>query len=422
MVARITWGYNLKRTLQYNEQKVAKGIAECLLAVNYLQKAGALTLQDKLHRLTYQAALNENVRANSVHITLNFDRADSLKEATLKAIAKDYMEQIGFGAQPYLLYQHKDSGHPHLHVVTTNIQSNGRRLSLHNLGKVQSQKAIHILEQRFRLTPSKKQKPSLVVQPAATQRIEYGQATTKEAIQSVLNTVLHHYHYTSLSELNAVLKLYNVRADAGSVTSRLHQLRGLYYRMLNDQGQRIGSPIKASAFAGRPTLRFLEQKFQQSKVLKQGKEQRIQVAIEWALLKPRSLSCLVKHLEKEGIHTVLTKNKTGLVEGITFIDQQTKCIFQAEDLGGAYSTEKLQQRCTESLTQKQHPSQKVSLRERLLQTLSKESTLALTLFNKPSHALEKTTHQLLSPVKEESEVPRQLVKQKRKRKRQSFHL
>ena len=54
--------------------------------------------------------------------------ADKLSKEKLKEIANEYMQKIGFGEQPYLLYQHHDAGHPHIHIVTTNIKADGKRI------------------------------------------------------------------------------------------------------------------------------------------------------------------------------------------------------------------------------------------------------------------------------------------------------
>ena len=85
---------------------------------------------------------------------------------------------------------------------------------------------------------------------------------TKRAIQNVLDDVINQYKYSSLAELNAVLKQYNVMADRGTEDSIIYQKKGLYYRALDDNGNKIGVPIKASLFHQKPTLSFLEQKFE----------------------------------------------------------------------------------------------------------------------------------------------------------------
>ncbi|WP_449436202.1 relaxase/mobilization nuclease domain-containing protein [Pedobacter steynii] len=47
------------------------------------------------------------------------------------------MEKIGFGDQPFIAYRHHDAAHDHIHLLTTNIQSSGKVVSLHNIGCVQ---------------------------------------------------------------------------------------------------------------------------------------------------------------------------------------------------------------------------------------------------------------------------------------------
>src|SRR4051812_7427600 len=123
------------------------------------------------------------------------------------------MNKIGFGEQPYLVYQHFDSGHTHLHIVTTNIQADGRRIDTFNIGRNQSTKARIELEQKYKLVQALGRKITDKEIRPACQKIHYGKSETKRAISNVLAYVLNHYKYSSLAELNAVLKLYNVVAD-----------------------------------------------------------------------------------------------------------------------------------------------------------------------------------------------------------------
>src|SRR4051795_9469405 len=166
------------------------------------------------------------------------------------------MQKIGFGEQPYLVYQHHDAGHPHLHIVTTNIKQDGKRIALHNLGQHQSMKASKEIEQEFDLVKAlSKTRMRYELQPVNAQKVQYGKSETKRAITNVLDAVLPYYKYTSLAELNAILKLYNVVADRGSEQSRIYKNEGLVYHILNEQGEKIGIPIKASLIYNKPTLR-----------------------------------------------------------------------------------------------------------------------------------------------------------------------
>src|SRR5690625_1707220 len=112
MVAIIKTGHSIHRIFNYNENKVKEGVAECIGAENYPVDMENMSGKMKLNRLLKQAALNEKVKRNSVHISLNFDASDKhLSKERLMKVAGTYMEKIGFGKQPYLVYQHHDAGH-----------------------------------------------------------------------------------------------------------------------------------------------------------------------------------------------------------------------------------------------------------------------------------------------------------------------
>lgn len=101
------------------------------------------------------------------------------------------MEKIGFGRQPYLVYQHNDAGHPHCHIVTNNIQRDGKRIDLHLLGIKKSEPARKEIEENFGLVKAegRKTKEQLSLQQIANCKIEYGKAESKKAINGVLNKV-----------------------------------------------------------------------------------------------------------------------------------------------------------------------------------------------------------------------------------------
>lgn len=59
--------------------------------------------------------------------------------------------------------------------------------------------------------------------PVNAQRITYGKTETKRAVSNVLMKVISEYKFTSLSALNAVLRLYNVTADRGEKIKDLQE-------------------------------------------------------------------------------------------------------------------------------------------------------------------------------------------------------
>src|SRR5450755_3478120 len=156
MVARINTSKSISKALNYNEAKMKAGTAELLFASGFIKNTEKLNFYDKIRQFERYISLNEKAQTNTLHISLNFDRSDNLSKEKLTFIAEHYMEAIGFGHQPFLVYQHFDSGHPHIHIVSTNIQKDGNRISVHNLGRNQSEAARKEIEIKFGLIKAEK--------------------------------------------------------------------------------------------------------------------------------------------------------------------------------------------------------------------------------------------------------------------------
>lgn len=433
MVAKITTPKTVSRALNYNEQKVNAGKAECLYAGNFLQEANELNFYQKLERFEHQNSLNERAKTNTLHISLNFDAEDKLGRGKLIEIGCSCIQKIGFGEQPYLVYQHNDAGHAHMHIVTTLIQTDGRRIDTFNIGKNQSENARKNLELEYNLVraESKKQRRKPEQKPqnnfehriVNASKVQYGKMETKRAIQNVLDVVINQYKYSSIAELNAVLKQYNVMADRGTEDSIMYQKKGLYYRALDDNGNKIGVPIKASLFHQKPTLNFLDQKFEQNESLKSDFKKHVKVAIDWALYgKTHTLASLEKALQEEGIKTVIRRNEEGIVYGMTYIDYKNKVVFNGSDLGKEYTAKGVIERIAQNMLKAQgtpllHKTNRSNL---LLPKKHQQQNFAGE--KEKNNSLEKEIELVMNPTKENNYLPYQLLQKKRKKKKNSLHL
>ena len=427
MVAVIKVGHSLHRILAYNENKVKEGVAECIGAENYPLNADEMSLKIKLGYLLKRIELNENVKRNSVHISLNFDPSEAhLSKERLMEIAKVYMQKLGFGEQPYLIYQHHDAGHPHIHIVTTNIQSEGNRIDLHHLGIRKSEPARKEIEKMFCLVvaDAHARREAIRLKPIEVKKVQYGRTETKRAITNVLDAVLSKYHYTSLPELNAVLKQYNVLADRGSEHSRIFQGGGLVYRILNEDGKPVGIPIKASDFYDKPTLKFLEGKYSLNDVKRQPFKSRVKNEIDRLFIgKTPTLDELVKGLERKGIHVALRRSDTGLIYGITYVDHQTKSVFNGSAIGKQYSAKAIQERCGFKEAIKPElvlqPGRKTETLVPVARAAKPDITTASHDYNSTTATIHATSllDTLIQPEQAADYVPGQLKKKSRKKKK-----
>ena len=350
MVAKVSSGKNILGLLNYNENKVKEGVAKCILENQFGCNVDRLTFNEK-HK-TFLSYINRNHRATTkaVHISLNFDPSEKLSKEILNEIAVKYMDKIGFGSQPYLVYEHFDAGHPHIHIVSTNIEQNGKRIILYNIGRNQSEKARKQLEREYKLVraESKKKNQSEGMDPINVKRAVYGKGETKRTISNIIRFVTKSYKYTSVPEFNAALRQFNVMADVGKEGSKMNLKKGLLYSLIDAKGKKVGVPIKASSIYGKPTLAYLQKQYKLNAALRKPHKGRLTNCINDAFsgkTKTRK-SIFIKSLNKEGIHVLFRQNDEGRVYGVTFVDNKTKVVFNGSDLGKAYGAKAIVERLT----------------------------------------------------------------------------
>lgn len=351
MVAKVISGKSIAGILRYNERKVSRGFAELLDESKFGTDAGDLSFSQKSQRFALLTRMNKKVKTNAVHISLNFTSEDILNPDKLRQITKTYMEGVGFGNQPYLVYQHFDASHPHLHIVTTNVQQDGERISLHNIGKEKSEPVRKEIEELFCLIPAQSRKKGEIniMQPIDLQKVDYGEVETKATISSYVREVVRSYQFTSLDALRAALEQFNVTVDGGKPGSRMYDKGGLIYSLIDENGERKGMPIKASDIYSKPTLKNIEQRFTKSAIKRQGYQQRLQNTINRTLsgpLRPITEEAFAQALEKKHIHVRYHKDHTGQTTGITYVDNLARTVFLDEELGDEYGISGVSNRMT----------------------------------------------------------------------------
>lgn len=339
MVARIVCGKNIRGVLNYNENKVEHAEAKLLMAAGFPRDPDRLSFKNKLERFELLTRQNTDTKTNALHITLNFSNADVLDEEQLKAIALEYMERIGFGEQPFLLYQHFDAAHPHIHLATVNIADGGQRIETHNIGRNRSEKARKEIEVAYGLVKAEDQKKEANYIPKAvlSDAITYGKRETKAAISAVVREVVGSYKFTSLPELNAILRQFNVRAYRGAENTQMYQKGGLVYGILDADGLPVGIPIKASSLFESPTLKNLEKRYVPNQTARKPYGERLKHLIDKAIRTSRDMDELQAQLQQQGVRILLRENVQGQVYGVTYIDNATRTVFNGSDLGKAYS-------------------------------------------------------------------------------------
>ncbi|WP_394363574.1 relaxase/mobilization nuclease domain-containing protein [Chitinophaga costaii] len=343
----------------YNEKKVQQGVARLLMTSGYWKDDPSLSVSEKLALMEKNTSLNHRAKYKSLHVTLNFHPDEQLSPALLKRLATEYMQRIGFGEQPFLVYQHFDAAHPHVHIIAPTIRANGTLLDLNYIGKRKSEPACRAMEQKFQLIVAEKKELTVREQivPAHISSAMYGKGPTKKTISDIVQAVIKYYKFNSLEQLNAVLHQYHVIADQGPEHSRMHQKKGLCYSIIDTQGNKIGVPIKASSLWYQPTLTKIEALFVANHRDKKKHAPAIRQAIDQAL---QLTTCTNKEalatiLRSHQIEVIYRTNAAGRTYGITFIDNINRVVFNGRELGKQTAAAAIEQRLAPSSNNRTEP-------------------------------------------------------------------
>ena len=335
MIAKISATENLGGALGYNFKKVGKGEASILLAAElYQNNDGNYTMEDVLADM--EALIPEKCRTKKTvfHCSLNPHPDEKLSDETLTQIAKEYMEALGYGNQPYIVFKHSDIAREHIHIVSLRVDSRGQKIN-DKFEKRRSKKITDALERKFGLIPSSKVTEKAV---AETPKVDTIKGNIKEQVVNVVRMVLKHYKFCSLGELNAILSKYNLAVEEVKTEFRGKKYDGLVYVPTDDKGGKISTPINASDIGRGVGYTAVQNRIQKSK---QNVKPLIPTVrnkvLQTMRTSPNTEKELRQRLKEQGLCVVIRKNGNGRIYGITFIDDEVGIALNGSRLGKGYA-------------------------------------------------------------------------------------
>ena len=335
MIAKISATENLGGALGYNFKKVEKREASILLAQGLFQnKEGTYTMAEVFADM--QAVIPEKCRTKKMvfHCSLNPHPDEKLSDEQLTQIAKEYMEALGYGNQPYIVFKHNDIAREHIHIVSLRIDGEGKKIN-DKFEKRRSKQITDALERKYSLIPSSKVTDREMKEVS---KIDTTKGNIKEQVAETLLSVLKHYEFCSLGELNAILSVYNLAVEEVKTEFRGKKYEGLVYVPTDDKGDKVSSPIHASDIGRGVGYTAVQNRMQKSK---QAIKPLISI-IRYRVLQtmrtsPKTEEELRQRLEEQGLRVFIRKNEGGRIYGITFIDDKEGIALNGSRLGKGYA-------------------------------------------------------------------------------------
>ncbi len=276
------------------------------------------------------------------HVSLNPSPEDRLTDEQLGEIAREYMERMGYGEQPYIVFKHQDIAREHLHIVSLRIDREGRKLP-HDFEARRSVEITRDLEQKYGLHPSIKGQE--LQDREGLRKVDYQKGDVKQQVSSTIRACLRHYRCASFGEWRTLLEVFNVSAEERTGTIDGRDYAGMIYGALTDDGYGIGTPFKSSRIGKDVGYEALQRYYERSKTalkeLGALDGLRGKIADSMALCSSRTEFC--ERLHDKEVDAVFRLNAAGRIYGVTFIDHEQGIVANGSLLGRNFSANAFEQ-------------------------------------------------------------------------------
>ncbi|MDH6306719.1 hypothetical protein M2459_001953 [Parabacteroides sp. PF5-5] len=366
MLAKISSGKSVFGVLAYNKIKVEDNQADVVYSQKMFDSPdGKFSIRNCMDSFAPYLAMNNRTEKVVFHASLNPDPKDKLSDERLSEIAQCYMEKLGYGNQPYIVFKHTDIDRTHAHIVSLRIDETGKKIN-DSYEVARSMKICKELEQEFNLIPLKKGKRE---SEAPTKKIDYKAGNIKHQVGNIAKSVMNHFYFQSFGEYRTLLEQFNVTVEEVKGEYKGKPYLGLVYSVIDNKGEKIGVPVKSSKFGKSVGYDAMQKHFEHSKsaIERNRVRENLRPVIAKAMKEANNIDDFKLLLKEKSIGAIFRQNEQGRIYGVTFIDYQNQAILNGSRLGKEFSANQFQALSNDSPVKEkeERPEQQVSYKPQL---------------------------------------------------------
>ncbi len=335
MISKLTYGNSVFGIISYNEDKVKSGTAKAIFASNFPKEIDALSFAEKIEHFKNFTDLNTRTKRNAYHFAVSFSPKDLplLTKELKENVVIDYMKGVGLEDQPYLVYEHFDTDHPHMHIVTTNINDEGKRIDIYRNVHEKSESIRKSIELNYNLTIAENSTIDIDTIPDIEQRLKYGKQPTKANLSKAVSIAIKEYKPSNILELKQVLSKYGVTIDEGINGSIQNDNKGLIYSFIDRSGKQVGKGIKASQLSGKPIYSKLDTLFKSNRKTKEASFKSAAAAVNEVYHSHVKFTSddFEKALNNKGFSSDIIRTNTGAIQEIFYTNLNDGTIYNTKD-------------------------------------------------------------------------------------------
>ncbi|MFV0591461.1 MAG: conjugal transfer protein MobB [Draconibacterium sp.] len=340
MVAKINIGSSLFGALSYNQEKVDTGEAKVLCSNKvFLPTHASLTLAFCMRSFANYIPKGIKTEKPVMHISLNPHPDDSLSDDQLSLTAQGYLDKMGYGNQPFVVYKHEDIDRHHIHIVTLRVDVKGKKIN-DKFEFRRSKETTRELEQKYGLHPADQQNQS---QAPQLPKVDYKKGNIKKQIANLTKELSASYRFQSIGEYKTLLSLYNIGLEEVKGEFNGKSYHGIVYFALDKKGSKRGQPVKASLIGKQVGAENLLKRcnYNVQNIKKYRFKEASRPIIESILATAKTKAGFIRKLRGQGIDAVFRENRNGRIYGVTFVDHHRHTALNGSRYGKAFSANAL---------------------------------------------------------------------------------
>lgn len=143
--------------VHYNDKKIDKGTGELMLMKNFPSLINESSSKEQVRNYLRAISIgNKKVLKPQFHAMISTKFQGHSKEELTK-IAEDFMDEMKYGEQPFIVIFHKDTDNNHVHLVSTRVDKTSGKKINDSYEKLKSQKALaRVMERMYGINDEEK--------------------------------------------------------------------------------------------------------------------------------------------------------------------------------------------------------------------------------------------------------------------------
>lgn len=214
----------------YNNNRVQNGQGEVLITRNFGSLESTFHSHlDYINFMNQWCNKNKRIRKKQMHAIISW-KGKTVSKQDLCRIGEEWLKQMGYANNPYIIYFHNNTANSHIHIITPRIDSKGMKIN----DSFEKQRAVSCLNQIVGISDNEilRNKVSNLLKCSFSTKYQFSELCTRSGLKAYVNddSIKLKYNSSSITVSNDLLRFCINRYFNPIGKSRRKKIQALLYR------------------------------------------------------------------------------------------------------------------------------------------------------------------------------------------------